>query len=549
MISRSWGRLMARAASSARSTSAWLTSRCLPETAMTPRLFTPRMWPPATPASTLAISTPAISSASPTACLMLSTVESMLTTTPLRNPREGLVPTPTMSSVPMEDHSAMMQQILVVPTSRPVMSCRPLPLPMSPLPLRGFEHDLVAEAQVDRRHGLSGSAELGKHAAQAAQTALPVLGADAHLDPVQHVEHRALGAAHVHLGDLAEERALGAHECAQKCHAGGQALGGHAARRRHVLPAQTGDHGRLHAHRATLRTQGHALLVDPVEMPRAHQGEGLALLHEEGDAIGKRAHELRAPDEWKRLDPGHRAPHVQSPQALAGHEAGGLDHLIRGEPTLPRHLDAIDGEARAGEERSSHGGERAAQRDEGHGQAEPDHHAAEPAQKATPPPAPVEALAGHGAARIGEIGQPAVRDAAGREDAGVPPHASPITRISGSREMPKCDWTRSRVMSMRAVMSAASAPPRFTMKLACLAEISAPFSRLPLSPTFSMSRPAVSPEGFFHTQPADARASGWVDFLCLRRCFISFWISACGRRWRCRRAPTSTAPAGTAKAR
>ena len=123
---------MARAASSARSTSAGLTSRCLPETATTPRLLTPRMCPPATPAMTLEISTPAISSASPTACLMLSTVESMLTTTPLRRPRDGLVPTPTMSTVPMDDHSAMTQQILVVPTSSPVMSCRPLDLAMAP---------------------------------------------------------------------------------------------------------------------------------------------------------------------------------------------------------------------------------------------------------------------------------------------------------------------------------------------------------------------------------------------------------------------------------
>ncbi len=97
---------------------------------------------------------------------------------------------------------------------------------------------------------------------------------------------------------------------------------------------------------------------------------------------------------------------------------------------------------------------------------------------------------------------------------------------------------------MSALMSAAAAPPRFTMKLACLAEISAPFSRLPLRPTFSMSRVAVSPGGFFHTQPTEARASGWVDFFCLRRCLMSFWISAKGRRCSCRRAPINTDPAG-----
>src|SRR6267142_2236524 len=56
---------------------------------------------------------------------------------------------------------------------------------------------------------------------------------------------------------------------------------------------------------------------------------------------------------------------------------------------------------------------------------------------------------------------------------------------------------------MSALMSAAAAPPRFTMKLACLAEISAPLRRLPLSPTFSMSRVAVSPGGYVH-QALDA---------------------------------------------
>jgi hypothetical protein len=89
-----------------------------------PRLLIPRMWPPATPAITEVISTPAISSASPTACLIDSTVESMLTTTPLRRPREGLTPTPMMSRLPTGDQSAMTQQILVVPTSSPAMTCR-----------------------------------------------------------------------------------------------------------------------------------------------------------------------------------------------------------------------------------------------------------------------------------------------------------------------------------------------------------------------------------------------------------------------------------------
>ena len=88
----------------------------------------------------------------------------------------------------------------------------------------------------------------------------------------------------------------------------------------------------------------------------------------------------------------------------------------------------------------------------------------------------------------------------------------------------------------------AMAPPRLTMKLACLAEISAPLMRLPLSPAFSSSRAAWSLGGFFHTQPAEASASGCVDFFCFSRCLMSFWISACGRRCSCSRQPISTEP-------
>src|SRR5262249_61979385 len=98
-------------------------------------------------------------------------------------------------------------------------------------------------------------------------------------------------------------------------------------------------------------------------------------------------------------------------------------------------------------------------------------------------------------------------------------------------------------------MSAAVAPPRFTMKLACFEEISAPLMRLPLRPHFSIIRAATSPAGFFQTQPAEASASGWVDFFTLSRCFISFWISASALRCRRRRQPISTAPAGAVEVR
>src|SRR5258705_13192146 len=102
---------------------------------------------------------------------------------------------------------------------------------------------------------------------------------------------------------------------------------------------------------------------------------------------------------------------------------------------------------------------------------------------------------------------------------------------------------------MRARMSAAVPPPRFTMKFACFDEIPAPLTRLPLRPHFPIIRAATSPGGFFHTHPAEASASGCVDFLTLSRALISFWISASGLRCRRRRQPISTAPAGALKFR
>jgi len=93
-------------------------------------------------------------------------------------------------------------------------------------------------------------------------------------------------------------------------------------------------------------------------------------------------------------------------------------------------------------------------------------------------------------------------------------------------------------------MSAAPAPPRLTMKLVCLDETSAPLTRLPRRPAFSMSREARSPAGFFQTKPAEASASGCVAFFCLSRALISFWISGSGRRCSCSRQPMRTAPRG-----
>src|SRR5499427_9471639 len=126
---------------------------------------------------------------------------------------------------------------------------------------------------------------------------------------------------------------------------------------------------------------------------------------------------------------------------------------------------------------------------------------------------------------------------------------SPMILISFSSVIEKWFFTRSRVRSISARMSAAVAPPRFTMKFACFEEISAPLMRLPLRPHFSIIFAATSPWGFFQTQPAEARASGWVDFFTLSRCFISFWISASALRCRRRRQPIRTAPTGALKLR
>src|SRR5262245_21026334 len=213
MISRSWGRLMARAASIARWTSTTETSRSLFPTATTPRLLTPRMWPPAMPAYTPDTSTPAICSASPTAWRIASTVASMFTTTPLRRPRDGAVPTPTTSMPPLAFGSAMTAQIFVVPTSSPttysLSPLRAIPgLPSSGRPDR--------EAQIDRGAPLARAPDLLEHAGEPGQPFLPLLGAQPDLDAIDGVEDRALAAAHVDLGDLADERAARSQERADE---------------------------------------------------------------------------------------------------------------------------------------------------------------------------------------------------------------------------------------------------------------------------------------------------------------------------------------------
>ncbi len=111
--------LTARAASITRRTSSRVTVRSFDDTAMTPRLLNERMCPPAMPTVTVSMLVPAIVSASATAAFTASTVASRLTTTPLRRPREGASPTPTIRVSPPAIGSATTQQIFVVPMSRP----------------------------------------------------------------------------------------------------------------------------------------------------------------------------------------------------------------------------------------------------------------------------------------------------------------------------------------------------------------------------------------------------------------------------------------------
>src|SRR5690606_392818 len=115
-ICRSASTGMARAPSSARSTSPRVTSP--PPIAATPSEPRQRMWLPATLAYTVRISTPAMVWALSIASVMARVVQSMFDTTPLRRPRHGTLPTPRMA-MPSEDTSPTTAHTLVVPMSRP----------------------------------------------------------------------------------------------------------------------------------------------------------------------------------------------------------------------------------------------------------------------------------------------------------------------------------------------------------------------------------------------------------------------------------------------
>src|SRR5690606_14178309 len=89
--------------------------------AVMPWLVRAFRWLPATPTQAEPTSTPATRWAAATDCLTAAMVRSRLTTTPLRRPSEGTVPSPMMSSTPSEATSPITVQIFVVPMSRPTM--------------------------------------------------------------------------------------------------------------------------------------------------------------------------------------------------------------------------------------------------------------------------------------------------------------------------------------------------------------------------------------------------------------------------------------------
>src|SRR5215470_11203382 len=125
MISRSLPGIAAiRAASTTRETSAAAISRSERETATTPRLFWDAMCSPETATIAPATLIPAMRSALSTASSIACVVASRSTTTPLRTPRDGEVPTPVMWTSPSSSGSAMITQTLVVPMSRPTRGPR-----------------------------------------------------------------------------------------------------------------------------------------------------------------------------------------------------------------------------------------------------------------------------------------------------------------------------------------------------------------------------------------------------------------------------------------
>ena len=110
--------------------------------------------------------------------------------------------------------------------------------------------------------------------------------------------------------------------------------------------------------------------------------------------------------------------------------------------------------------------------------------------------------------------------------------------------------TRSRVSSMSALMSAGGRPAPVDDEVGVLGRDLGAVEPLALEahlldePARGLARRDSSTRS--RRRPGRAAGSPSSD---LSRCLMSFWISASGRRWSCRRAPISTGPAGAANTR
>src|SRR5437016_230887 len=337
MISRSCGRLIARAASTARSTSVGPTSRSLPDTATTPRLLTPRMCPPAMPAQTPATSTPAICSASATAALIASTVESIWTTIPRRRPR--------CPHRRCRDRAGPAGRPPRRSSSSPRPAQRPGPAPSSAaLRASAPEDDLTPEPQIHRADVPAG--HLGKHALEARQALFPVLGAQPHLDAVDGIEQGPILAAHVDLGDLGGERAPGPEQGPDQ-RDGGQCFRARRATHRRELVVGEAAHDRHLRHdRLGRGAEEPAFLVHPVQATRVNEREGAPLLDGDDDPVRELADDVRTPDLGDGLHTGGDGARVEAEQVRSGLDGGGGQDPCRRHAGGAAHVHAHDGKAR-----------------------------------------------------------------------------------------------------------------------------------------------------------------------------------------------------------
>ena len=288
-----------------------------------------------------------------TACLMDSTVESMLTTTPLRSPREGLVPTPTMSRLPIgrpvRDDAADLGRPHVEPGDD---------LPHSgsghgpSSPRHGLENDLIAEAQVDRAHRLAsrrGPARARPAAGRAGPPSPPRPGAPRRRPPCRARGRPAGSRRSPRSAAAARSRERSSTRSSEiPAATRGAGVPSPAARSAGLSPVMTGA---SRHHRPRLRAQVHALLVDPVQPARVDEREGPPLFHHQRDPVREAPHHVGAPHERQRLR-GAPPPRSRSSRKrlMPGPMPEAATIVLRGEPARPHDRDLGDREARRREQ-------------------------------------------------------------------------------------------------------------------------------------------------------------------------------------------------------